>query len=53
MAPTKRTAFITTDYVKALQPPTDKAQEIVWDSRLDGDPAMAEISVLSHCRRHL
>jgi integrase len=37
MAPTKRTAFLTDDYVRSIQPPTDKQQEIVWDAP---DPAI-------------
>jgi integrase len=31
MAPTKRTAFLTDDFIRGFQPPTDK-QVIIWDA---------------------
>jgi integrase len=37
MAPTRRTAFLTDDFVRDLQPPTDADQIIVWDAP---DPAI-------------
>jgi integrase len=37
LAPTRRTAFLSDDYVRALQPPTDTDQIIIWDAP---DPAI-------------
>jgi integrase len=41
LAPTRRTAFLTDDYIRALQPPTDTDQIIVWDSPDDAIPGTA------------
>ena len=32
MASTRRTAFLTDDFVRGLKAPTDKTQEIFWDA---------------------
>jgi integrase len=45
MAPTRRTAFLTDDFVLNLQPPTDAKQLIVWDAPDPATPATAAFYV--------
>jgi Arm DNA-binding domain len=45
LAPTKRVEFFTDDFVRALQPPTDADQIIVWDAPDPAIPGSAGIFV--------
>src|SRR5450755_3010126 len=45
MPPTRRTAFLTDDFVLNLQPPTDAKQLIVWDAPDPATPATAAFYV--------
>jgi integrase len=45
MAPTKRIAFLTDDYVRNIPPPADAAQVIVWDAPDPSIPGTASTYV--------
>lgn len=45
MAPTRRTAFLTDDFVRDLKAPTDTKQLIIWDAPDSGLPGTAGVYV--------